>query len=374
MFSSEFLRKSYFHLNRVISGLFYTGFMFSSGVTYADYSGRILYPSDGYTVALSNSATVETKATASSSGTKYYKVGNPIEINQNNSNTANVKITGHVACQGLTWGDVSKNTSLSGENAFHRLFIYVPSTNETIGGSPLFKINSNLFMKVESYVFNWTYIAGTSACEKWDPARYSTDQFTAQFPIFLTFYINEKVIDGQVVINSGDLGGYVRAFTSTGKVPPQNSWSIGDTTVPLRLGVSTINIPASCTTQTSTGQASTLNLKHDALNSRDYDSYVSGQVNYSCAFSESTSVKLRLDYLKDDDLQKRLPLKNTLIGSTDKIYSELTMHDESTGQAGTEITTNIEKSKTITITSHIQGSNAATGNYQGSAWLIATFN
>lgn len=48
--------------------------------------------------------------------------------------------------------------------------------------------------------------------------------------------------------------------------------------------------------------------------------------------------------------------------------------DEQTGAAGTDIRVGIQSEHTIQIRSRIQGANADAGSYQGSAWLIATFD
>ncbi|MGO2347376.1 MAG: hypothetical protein ACTH64_16645 [Providencia sp.] len=97
------------------------------------------------------------------------------------------------------------------------------------------------------------------------------------------------------------------------------------------------------------------------------------EVTYNCHFAASTGVRLRLDYAKDNDAQKRLPMTNNL-NANEKIYSDLKIIDESTGQSGTDIKINIKDFKTITLSSHIQGNNAREGDYNGSAWLIATYD
>ncbi|MDK7225607.1 adhesin, partial [Proteus mirabilis] len=69
-----------------------------------------------------------------------------------------------------------------------------------------------------------------------------------------------------------------------------------------------------------------------------------------------------------------VPLSN--IGDLQsKIYSELVLIDNNTGkEAGTELRTSIKDFQSITIRSTLKGSNAVAGNYQGTAWLIATFD
>lgn len=158
------------------------------------------------------------------------------------------------------------------------------------------------------------------------------------------------------------------------KVPPiYTSWPLEETTVPMRLLSSTLNVGSSCNTTTTTGQAGTVNLRHGHLNTLNYDSVVTEQVTYNCKFAIPTNVRLRLDYATDNDPQKRLPMTSSQ-NSNHKIYSNLTMTDETTGQTGKDFKIEIKDLRTIKITSHIQGTNAAAGDYKGSAWLIATFD
>ncbi|EEG83318.1 hypothetical protein PROPEN_04082 [Proteus penneri ATCC 35198] len=56
-----------------------------------------------------------------------------------------------------------------------------------------------------------------------------------------------------------------------------------------------------------------------------------------------------------------------------KIYSELKLVDSAGIDRGRDFKINIRDGETFTISSHIHGSNAIAGSYQGSAWLIATF-
>ncbi|EOG5602602.1 hypothetical protein L3033_003985 [Providencia stuartii] len=193
--------------------------------------------------------------------------------------------------------------------------------------------------------------------------------FTVQFPITLRFYINDRVIDGQLSIAAMGLGGYVRAFTASRTTPQHTSWTLSDSSVPMRLAASQLNIGSSCITMTSTGQAGTVNLRHGHLNTLNYDSVVTEKVTYTCKFSASTRVKLRLDYATDSDPKKRLPMISSQNGDN-KIYSDLTMTDEKTGETDKYLKIEIKDLRTI----HIQGNNAVAGEYKGSAWLIATFD
>ncbi len=117
-----------------------------------------------------------------------------------------------------------------------------------IEGHMAYRINSNLVMTIDTQMLNWVNIRG-SVCEQATPTLTAhTSEFIVQFPISVTFYINDMVIDSQLPITEMDLGGYVRAFTRSGTSPPQNSWALNDVTVPMRLAASQLNITSSCKT------------------------------------------------------------------------------------------------------------------------------
>nr|WP_282561572.1 adhesin [Providencia sp. 21OH12SH02B-Prov] len=334
----------------------------------ADYAAQIVDPNTGYVIKLERDSELISKPIVGSNGKNYYRIGNTMLID---SASKDVSVSGQVRCHGRQWG--KKETNIPSDNAFHRLFMYAPMAGTHIEGKPAYQINSNLIMTVETNLMNWVNIDAAVCSNGFGGDVFPSGQFYSQFPIKLTFYIGERIIDGQLVINAMDLGGYVRAFTANRTVPPYDSWPINETTVPLRLAASQIHIDSLCTTTTSTGQAETVSLRHGKLNSLNYDSTVTEKIFYSCKFKSSTNIRLRLDYTKDSDPQKRLPLKSHL-NSNDVIYSELTLTDEATGQTGQSLTLEIHQLDTIRVTSRIQGKNAVAGDYQGSAWLIATYD
>ncbi|HGW5157888.1 TPA: adhesin [Proteus mirabilis] len=351
----------------ILLSVFFINFIFTS-IAIADYAPRIQDINTGYMIKLASNSPIALNPVKGTDGKNYYKVGNTIVINNTPSS---VSVSGIVQCIGLTWGHAS--TNISWNNAYHRLFTYVPMAGTNIEGHMAYRINSNLVMTIDTQMLNWVNIRG-SVCEQATPTLTAhASEFTVQFPISVTFYINDMVIDSQLPIPEMDLGGYVRSFTRSGTSPPQNSWALNDVTVPMRLAASQLNVTSSCKTVTSTGQVSTLNLKHGQLNTLNYDSLVTESVTYNCVFSKATKVRLRLDYITDNDPQKRLPMVSTQ-NSNNKIYSELTMTDEITGQKGKDFKIDINDLRTIKITSHLQGTNAIAGDYKGSAWLIATFD
>ncbi|MBC5791447.1 adhesin [Providencia sp. JUb39] len=323
-------------------------------------------PNDGYKIKLSSNSTIAQASVTGSDGKPYYKVGNSIVIGNSSASSS-----GNVKCVGKVWGS-SGYLNFSSSSAFHRLFVYAPSTGVTINGLSTYRINSNVVMTVESKMDNWVNInaAGCSDVQSTNDIG-AVSGFNVHFPMTFTFYINEKIIDGQIMIPAMELAGYVRTFMKPSVLPSFQSWLFNEATAPVHLETSQLNVGSSCSSSTTTGQVGTVNLFHGQLNNLNYDSKITEKVNYTCKFSTLTKVRLRLDYVKDNDPQKRLPLINKI--TKEKIYSTLMMTDDSTGQSGLDMNVDIEKLKTISISSHLQGINAPAGNYQGSAWLIATF-
>ncbi|MEQ4672508.1 adhesin [Providencia manganoxydans] len=351
----------------VLSGCFAGSFLFSSAVR-ADYSSRIQNVNSGYVVTLSDNKPIATRPIKGSDGKDYYLYGDRISVYPGESGVTG---SGTVDCLGRVWGD--NDTNISQWNAGHRLFIYAPSAGVRIDGWPAYHINSNLVVTVDSFIENWIYrISG--ACGNATPGMTAdiTNFRHGIFPITLKFYVKTKIIDGQLSVPAMDLGGYVQAFMALATTPPpEMSWPIGETTVPIRIAASQLNItPSACKTMTSTGLPGTVNLRHGQLNTLNYDSVVTEEVSYDCQFSIPTKVKLRLDYATDDDPQKRLPMTSS---ENNKIYSDLSMTTDEIGNKPVkELEVDIKDFKNIKITSHIQGSNAVAGDYKGSAWLIAT--
>lgn len=341
------------------------GFLFISFCSKANYAPAIENPQDGYTINLSNNTSIGNTPYVGTDGNKYYQIGNPIAL-QNSS------VTGMVRCLGRRWGDTANNNL--GTDAFHRIFVYPIAVNTKIDGVDAYLINNNVLMTVKSSVLEWTLLPESQACS--NPSystRVATSSFYTPKNIVLSFYVKDKIIDGVILIPAMDLAGYVRAFMDPKVAPTYNSWPIAETTAPVRILSSTLNLNSSCSTTTSSGQAATLNLRHGSLSALNFDSLATEKVSYSCKFSIPTKVNLRLDYITDNDPQKRLPMQNTK-NSDDKIYSELKIIDDETGQSGKNIKIDITGFKPITISSHIYGENAVAGDYKGSAWLIATFD
>nr|WP_294350822.1 adhesin [Providencia sp.] len=363
---SQFLRWK--KISLLIALALLTGGLLLSHQANADYAPRIQDPSTGYIIKLASDSIIAQNPIKGTNGKNYYRVGEPISINEN---SIGVSVTGLVKCTGTSWWGVwPGGTDIPAKSAHHRLFMFAPMAGTDIDGKVAYRINNNLVMTVDTRIMQWINIEGGACSLSTPSSTLNASDFTVQFPITVTFYINERIIDGQLPIAGMELGGYVRAFTRSGLAPPQTSWPLSDSSVPMRLAASQLNVGSSCSTMTSTGQAGTVNLRHGQLNSLNYNSTVTENVIYTCKFSQSTKVRLRLDYATDSDPQQRLPMKS----GQNKIYSELTMMDEVSGQTGKDFKIDIQDLRTIKISSHIQGTNAVAGEYKGSAWLIATFN
>ncbi|MBJ2116429.1 adhesin [Proteus sp. G2665] len=339
----------------------------------------MINPNDGYKITIDHGTSFSSTPVMGSDGNNYYGVGEPVVIGAINSSSIKVNATGTVTCMGKKWGANPDSGQLHNATEFHRLFVYVPDSGVRIGGKKTYRINNNVVVTIESYygmVDSWIKLVG-GACgylgSTGVPATNDINSFVIQFPFTMKFYIKDKIVDGQLVVAPSDLAGYVRVFQSGAeKEPPFSSWLIGETTAPIRLGLSQIKIPSSCQTISSTGQAGTVNLRHGQLNSLNYDSLVSETVTYTCSFTKETPIRFRLDYTTDSDPQKRLPMFNNQ-NKDNKIYSELKLVDSAGIDRGRDFKINIRDGETFTISSHIHGSNAIAGSYQGSAWLIATF-
>lgn len=358
------IKKRYFSLLTVSLGL---GMLTLSTTALASYAPEILTADSGYYIKLNSTNSTLTGPIVASNGHGYYRVGKPIIIDRN------YPAVGEVKCIGRTWGSGS-NLKITSD-PYHRLFVYVPQTNFKLEGKATYRINNNIVMTLDSKMSTWAKLGTAGVCGELPNLnkKEGVKDFGTHFPFTLTFYIDEKIIDGQIVFPAMGLAGYVRAFTNTSVTPPYNSWPIGETSAPVWLESSQIALDSACKTSTSTGEASTINLRHGSLSSKGYDSSVTETITYTCKFSKSTGIRMRLDYATDDDPQKRLPMTSKE-NPDNKIYSELTLTDDSTGQSGKELKVTIDAVKTISVNSHIKGENAAAGSYRGSAWLIATFD
>jgi hypothetical protein len=347
------------------SVLFFFGFLFVNFYSYANYAPKVINPNDGYRITINGNSILSQTPIYGTDGTEYYKLGDDVEVN-----SSGTPVTGQATCIGTVWGG---NTGLiSEQNGWHNLYIYAPLKNGFIDGKRIYQINKNTVMTVNSDMAGgWIPGPGANTCSSYNGGFTTVGIEGFYFKIIFSFYVNERVVDNQIVIPAMNLAGYVRAFMDPNVSPNINSWEFENTSAPIRLESSTINFPSSCSTSTSTGQPSTVELRHGHLNTLNYDSEVTEKVTYTCKFSKSTKVRLRLDYAKDNDPQKRLPLINKT--TNEKIYTTLLMTDESTGQSGLDMNVDIENLKTININSHLQGTKAPAGDYQGSAWLIATF-
>lgn len=336
----------------------------------ADFAGKILDPSTGYSISFNSMTSLSKTPVQGSDGYSYYQVGGVFVVN---TNSINVTKSGEVDCDGTTWpGDLLNNTTTADYAGYarHRLFVYLPPIG-TIDGWLAYRVNENMYVSIKTdkgLDGQWASIMG-AVCSK-PLNRAPVSDFTAHFPFSVRFYIRERTVEGQLPVPNMVLAGYVRAFTKDINSIPA-SWAPTNVTVPLHLKPGVINFPASCTTTTSSGSNSNLNLQHGALSALNYDNTQTGKITYNCDFSKSTSVKLRLAYTADGQ-QVGVPMTDTTTGN--KIYTELVIIDDETQQSGSTINTQIHTQKTFTVRSHLQGQNAQGGNYTGAAWIIATYN
>lgn len=374
---------------------FYSGFIFFmlyfisvglfSTYTYADYSPRIQYGYAGYEIRLT-AAGLDTTRLRASNGDVYYRISQIPMINSNGSGSAGVTSSGSIECLGKVWGG-GDNSKVPPSNAWHRFFILTGSMwwRPTIEGREMYPITRDLVMTVEPRLNTTTSYwknLSESYCAYGVDKTYYVSAIDILYPIKFRFYVRATIDTNYIVIPSMALGGYDIVYLNNNNSSnslPEFISNPSDVSIPFKLvgGGKKLELPSSCSTTTSTGLATTLNLRHGQLNSKKYDSLVKEKVIYNCIFSKRTPVNLMLQYdIDSNDSQRRLPLVNSK-NSNQKIYTQLQLIDESTGKTSdkdNQLKVVIDQYKTIAVTSHLQGENAVGGDYRGSAWLIATFD
>ncbi len=337
--------------------------MFILLFSYSQISYATRYSGSGgvYQMSLvSNNSVVAQTATIGSNNEKYYSVAPPnqegIVINESTSQPS-----GMVNCR----VNYIEGTGYLPENyAYHRVFSYMPEAGFTLKGLTAYKINSNTFFTLYSdngITRDWKNIPAFG-CSTARSGPLETSFFSVQFPFEVRIYVKELPLDGKVVIPQAMIAGYTRMFQDTGK--PTINVSADKAMVKLNLTTSVVNFPSSCKSNIDD-----LNINHQILDAINFNSKETRTITYQCERAEAVKAKFTLDYVADNDPQKRLPLKS----GNNTIYSELTLYDASTNQRGKTIETTIEKIKNIQVESHLSGLNAEPGKYSGSAWIITTF-
>lgn len=347
----------------------------------ADYIPYIVNPADGYLVRLNSNTTLSEIPIKGTDGINYYQIGPTITLGAGSSN---LSITGQVKCLGKVYSALGPNQGTYGppDGAHHNFAMNGSLQRTIISGTMVgYYVTKNLVIGIDYSISTYWSKKSIYTCSGTNASRpeiVSASAFNEVLPFKLSFFLVNKPVDSQLYIPQTDLGGLQVYFSSRGSgygpvIDASSPAIMSQTTIPLRLAPSVINIPSSCKTSTSTGTGGQLEIRHGTLNSLNYDNTVKEKITYSCNFSALTKVRLRLDYTPDSDPQKRLPMINTS-DKTKVIYSDLNITDESTGQSGKELNINIRDSKTVTINSHLKGTNSEAGHYQGSAWLIATYD
>lgn len=346
-------------ISNLLQAIFVFSCAFGSNFTYAALTS---YSPAGGTYNLNlNSAAVVSSATATGSdGNKYYPITPPnqsgIVVNEINSNP-----TGMVECL-ANYLQGSYKYFLGKQFAYHRIFSYMPEAGVSINGLRAYKINANTFFTIYSstnMADQWVKIS-SSGCSIWETGPLPASFFTVQFPFEIRIYVKHIPIDGNIIIPDTLLAGYSRIFQNEG-VPDYNV-PADKATILLKLTSAIVKFPSSCKVNIDN-----LNIEHDFLDSTSFNSIVSRFVTYECLRSEP--VRLMLDYVTDNDPEKRVPLKS----GNNTIYSELMLYDEQSNKKGKVIETTIDGIKNIRVESHLSGSSAEPGDYRGNAWLIASF-
>ncbi|WPA92853.1 adhesin [Providencia zhijiangensis] len=317
----------------------------------------------GYRMNLvSNNSVIASTPTIASNGEKYYSVAPPnkegIVINESSSQPY-----GTVYCK-VNFLVGNYQNGLAWNYAFHRVFAYMPEAGFSIKGLTAYKINANTYFTLYSdngITQGWKNISGRG-CSSEEMGPLDAGFFTVQFPFEVRIYVKDIPIDGKVVIPPAMIAGYTRMFQYPGT--PDVFVPADKASVKLDLTQSVINYPSNCKSNIDN-----LNINHNTLDAIEFDSKQTRTATYQCDRSQGVRVKFALDYVMDNDPQKRVPLKS----GNNTIYSELSLYDAESNYRGKTIETTIDKVKNIEIESHLYGLDAEPGKYTGNAWLIATY-
>ncbi len=312
---------------------------------------------------IANNAVVASMPTIGSNGVKYYSIAPPNQAGIVIDSTTS-RPSGTTKCLGNYLKGDYLYAGLHPSYAYHRVFAYMPTAGFSINGLPAYQINSNTFFTLYSQngiTQGWQNISATG-CSNLDMGPLDASIFNAQFPFEVRLYVKEIALDGKIIIPAAMIAGYTRIFqdfgTPTINVPAEKA------TIKLNLTNTIINYPTNCSSNIDN-----LNINHQTLDATNFNSKEIRTIIYQCEKAQSAKVKFALDYVTDNDPQKRLPLKS----GNNTIYSELTLYDASSNQRGKTIETTIDKIKNIQVESHLSGLNAEPGKYNGSAWVIANY-
>lgn len=317
----------------------------------------------GYKMNLvSNNSVVASTPTIGTDSNEYFLIAPPNKTGIVIDDTSSQPF-GQVKCT-VNYLEGNYSAGLPWSYAYHRVFAYMPEAGFSLKGLTAYKINSNTFFTLYSdngITSGWRNISGRG-CSNEEMGPLDTSFFTVHFPFEVRVYVKDIPVDGKIVIPNAMIAGYTRLFqdygTPTLYVPADKS------SVKLDLTTSVVNYPSNCRSNIDN-----LNIDHKTLDAYEFNSKETRTVTYTCERVQPVKIKLKLDYVTDDDPEKRVPLKS----GNNTIYSEVTIYDEQTNQSGKTIETTIDKIKNIRIESQLSGSDAEPGDYKGNAWLIATF-
>lgn len=321
-------------------------------------------PSGGsYTMNLASlNAEISSTPIIGSDGVKYYSIApanrEGIEINQNTS-----QASGLVSCM-VNYLSGYYYPGLLPNEAYHRVFAYKPDAGITIKGLNAYRINSNTYFTLYSnnkITQGWQRIFAP-ACSNELLGPLNASSFVIHFPFEVRIYVKNLPVDGKIVIPNSMLAGYTRIFSDSGT--PNINVPSDKASIILNLVTSVVSYPSNCSSNISN-----LNINHQTLNAYEFNSLETRTISYNCYLDRSVRVKLALDYVTDNDPQKRVPLKSR----TNTIYSDLSLYDADTNQRGKTFETTIDKVKNIQVESHVSGFDMTPGKYTGNAWIIATF-
>ncbi|EAB4021045.1 hypothetical protein SKB45_001375 [Salmonella enterica] len=265
-------------------------------------------------------------------------------------------ITGTVQCP---------SPSLASENAWHAVTIQLPWSTEL----NRYVVNENVSAAIRlpsrfPQTETWINYASLTCNESQAGKQISASQLGNAFPMYIDFYLDKATVDGFVSIPPISLGSYSRIFSDSSSGPTYSVGSIK--TIPIRINRLEIQLPASCTVSPQS-----ITIDHGVISARK-NSLASEKLNIQC--DKNVNVEFRLsatDGTITPEKHLQLPLRSTI---DNKIPSELYLSNVSGQDLGYQYKFAAQQDNVINfhINSFISAeNNISSGQFSGSAWLVA---
>lgn len=266
-------------------------------------------------------------------------------------------ITGDVQCPG---------PSLPSNNAWHAVTILLPKSSET----GRYTVNENVSIGIRLPVKfpeteRWINYA-SNTCASSEAGRIMKASLLGNaFPMYIDFYVNKVTADGFISVPPMQLGSYERVFSDS---PTGPAYPIGVVnTIPVRIKRLEIQLPGACTI---TPQS--ISLDHGVIAARK-NSVAQETIGILCNRDVSIEFKLSaVNGIISSARHLQLPLSAS--DSNHQVASELYLSDLSGADLGYLHTFSARQneSRQFQIKSSISAeNNTSSGQFSGSAWLVA---